>query len=495
MKVITSNTEPVALYPQVKQKYKIDEEKQTVIIGIPPVPDYAAQIYAEFKTKTYGLTYGITLYSDVNDTSKNVFIDATTKDNIKVSLEDYVGFGILRATSIDVSKVNWNKIQILSKALCGGTFDDVIDFTKWNTSNVVDMSHMFESCTFSTNQNFRDVIKLNTSKVKNMSYMFADTYVKGTTTPYKIDVTGLNTVNVEDMSYMFFETVVTKIDFDTSKVKTMKGMFSCNNNIGVDGKDGIFDLTSFNTSNVEDMSYMFKQTPYIRYYGKGIDMSSFDTSKVKDMSYMFAENDEATDIDLSNFDTRNVINVSHMFENDKKLTKPKGLETFNMSNVKDMCYIFHNCNGFKQLDLSNWNTSNVENMEGMFEDCDKITSLNVSSWDTSNVKNMGSMFEYCYGLTSLDLSNWNTYNVENIKGMFASCKNLKSLNISNFDLTNAKFDTSTYKLNFVFNNCPALTEVNVSNCNEYTKNKILSLIKDDLNGEWFLGNDGIIRKQ
>ena len=494
MKVITSNTEPVALYPQVKQKYKIDEEKQTVIIGIPPVPDYAAQIYAEFKTKTYGLTYGITLYSDVNDTSKNVFIDATTKDNIKVSLEDYVGFGILRAKSIDVSKVNWNKIQILSKALCGGTFDDVIDFTKWNTSNVVDMSHMFESCTFSTNQNFRDVIKLNTSKVKNMSYMFADTY-GGTTTPYKIDVTGLNTVNVEDMSYMFFETVVTKIDFDTSKVKTMKGMFSCNNNIGVDGKDGIFDLTSFNTSNVEDMSYMFKQTPYIRYYGKGIDMSSFDTSKVKDMSYMFAENDEATDIDLSNFDTRNVINVSHMFENDKKLTKPKGLETFNMSNVKDMCYIFHNCNGFKQLDLSNWNTSNVENMEGMFEDCDKITSLNVSSWDTSNVKNMGSMFEYCYGLTSLDLSNWNTYNVENIKGMFASCKNLKSLNISNFDLTNAKFDTSTYKLNFVFNNCPALTEVNVSNCNEYTKNKILSLIKDDLNGEWFLGNDGIIRKQ
>ena len=45
------------------------------------------------------------------------------------------------------------------------------------------------------------------------------------------------------------------------------------------------DLSSFNTTNVKDMSYMFNGCSSL----KSIDLSSFNTTNVKDMSFMFYE--------------------------------------------------------------------------------------------------------------------------------------------------------------------------------------------------------------
>ena len=44
------------------------------------------------------------------------------------------------------------------------------------------------------------------------------------------------------------------------------------------------DLSSFNTSNVEDMRHMFRECK-----AQSLDLSSFDTSKVIDMDEMFRD--------------------------------------------------------------------------------------------------------------------------------------------------------------------------------------------------------------
>lgn len=81
----------------------------------------------------------------------------------------------------------------------------------------------------------------------------------------------------------------------------------------------------------------------------------------------------------------------------------------------------------------------------------------------SGVTDMGSMFNYCRNLTTLDVSNFDTSNVTDMGSMFRYCGNL--------------------------------TTVKVINCNEATKNKILTELQSQLSSyTWTLGDDGIIRR-
>ena len=54
-----------------------------------------------------------------------------------------------------------------------------------------------------------------------------------------------------------------------------------------------------------------------------------------------------------------------------------GLKKWDVSNVKDMSYMFYGCISFES-DLSNWNVSNVKNMTGMFYECNSLK--NTPSW-------------------------------------------------------------------------------------------------------------------
>ena len=48
---------------------------------------------------------------------------------------------------------------------------------------------------------------------------------------------------------------------------------------------------------------------------------------------------------------------------------------------------------------------------------------------------------------------------------------------------------------YMFGNCNSLTTVKVINCDESTKNKILTKLQSDLSSyTWTLGDDGIIRR-
>ena len=234
-----------------------------------------------------------------------------------------------------------------------------------------------------------------TNETTNMSAMFSSN-----SSLESLDLSSFNTSNVTDMSTMFASTALTSLDlsnFDTSKVTNMSAMFASTALTSL-------DLSSFNTSNVTNMSNMFASTALT-----SLDLSNFDVSRVNNFSGTFAGMSNLKTLNLNNWNFASVTSLSGMFS--MGLTK---LETLSLNNV---------------------NTSKITNMSGMFAGCSSLKSLDLSSFDTSSVFNMGGMLQNCSSITNLDLSNFDTSNVTNMGSMLSGMTSLKTLNISNFNFS------------------------------------------------------------
>ena len=235
------------------------------------------------------------------------------------------------------------------------------------------------------------------------------------------------------------------------------------------------DLSSFDTSNVTDMSEMFRSCHSLTsitfsknfgsactdmsgmFYDCGgltsLDLSLFNTSKVTTMNGMFHNCNSLTSLDLSSFDMSNVADMYRMFYQCSSLTSITFGYTFDVTNVTDMGHMFYNCTSLTSLDLGNFDASGVTNINYMFYKCDNLTSvkyfkkipptfikmpnsvksLDLSSWDASNFTSMSNLFYYCSSLTSITFGdNFNTSNVTDMSGMFGAC-GVSSLDLSNFD--------------------------------------------------------------
>ena len=148
-----------------------------------------------------------------------------------------------------------------------------------------------------------------------------------------------------------------------------------------------------------------------------LDLSNFDTSQVTDMKYMFRDMSSLTTLNLSNFDTSRVTNMEVMFYGMSSLTS-LDLSNFDTSQVKYMNYMFSYMSSLTTLDLSNFDTSQVAYMNSMFSGT-SLTSLNLSNFDTSKVMKMSNMFFNMRNLTSLNLTNFNTSKVTDMEDMFS----------------------------------------------------------------------------
>ena len=101
--------------------------------------------------------------------------------------------------------------------------------------------------------------------------------------------------------------------------------------------------------------------------------------------------------------------------------------------------------------MSYLNTSEVTYMAWMFGYCAGLTSLDLSHFNTSKVTNMGEMFYGCSSLTSLDLSSFNTAKVTKMGWMFFDCTSLRTIYVGN-DWSTAAVTNSTD----MFYNCTRL---------------------------------------
>ena len=137
------------------------------------------------------------------------------------------------------------------RVCCDGAYQVLseIDFEMIDTSNVVDMSHMFAGC---EGLEELDLSNFDTSNVTNMRAMFWRCYHLT-----NLDLSNLDTNKVTNMEKMFASCRNLKelnlSNFDTSHVKYMTEMFDC-----CQGLTNL-DLSDFDTSKVTSIRDMFDQ--------------------------------------------------------------------------------------------------------------------------------------------------------------------------------------------------------------------------------------------
>lgn len=176
---------------------------------------------------------------------------------------------------------------------CSGWFSgfwkllEIENIENLNTSEVTDMSEMFDGCRYLQSL---DVSHFMTDNVKDMNTMFTScSYLSS------LDVSHFNTANVENMAGMFANcsslTTLDLCNFNTDKVTDMSCMFSFCSHLNS------LDFSSFNTKNVTDMHQMFAGCRELQH----IDFSSFDTEKVRDMGCMFEDCISLSSVNLENF--------------------------------------------------------------------------------------------------------------------------------------------------------------------------------------------------
>lgn len=305
----------------------------------------------------------------------------------------------------------------------------------WSNADTVyineDSDHMLANINDnSTLVQLIDMRGINTSRMKNAHHMF---WTKEGLTKH-IDLSEFDTSNLEDVGYMFstpYETVSTaQIDpidfshFNTSKVKIMTGMFAGSYLPSI-------DIRNFDTRNVVDMQYTFAGLKNVRH----LDLHGFDVSKVNNIGAIFSGNPTLVSLNLANWQLDSIHAMDSLFAGMHALTD-LNLTGFTTKNVTDMHHMFTECYALTTLDLSSFDTSKVTDMNNMFRDNFALKNLNLSSFNTSNVTNMKEMFRHDGVIYPLDVSTFDTRRVTNMDGMFywtlMSPENA-TLDISNFD--------------------------------------------------------------
>ncbi|WP_242687760.1 BspA family leucine-rich repeat surface protein [Enterococcus hirae] len=331
-------------------------------------------------------------------------LDVSSFDTSNVTTMSYMFYGMSSVTGLDVSNFDTSNVTTMGYIFKGMGSVTSLDLSNFDTSNVTDMTDMF----FGTSLKkliLGDTFKFVAGKGaltsawkredgKGKAYTAADfmknygtgdltagTYVSveiGTwgTSPYNFDeTTGTLTIEAGELSG-FVEspwsenkkvdaTAIKKIVLSGKVVAPENSFLLFSGNTSADKPTNVTEiegLSQLDTSNVTDMSKMFKGMSSII----SLDVSGFDTSKVTNMQHMFSGMSSVTSLDVSGFDT---------------------------SNVTDMANMFRGMSSVTSLDVSGFDTSNVTTMENMFYNISSVTSLDLSVFDTSNVTTMQDMFK------------------------------------------------------------------------------------------------------
>ena len=295
--------------------------------------------------------------------------------------------------------------------------------TSFGTSNVTNMSHLFDYCTSIT----------------------------------EIDVSGFDTRNVTDMSFMFsMLSSLTSIDvsnFNTSNVTNMEFMFSYNNVLKK------LDLSNFNTSKVTKMEHVVYLEGVEEINLSNWDFSNYTGAALTDYIYTSG----AHSLKKLIYDNAILPANCNRFLSYNSVIEEVSLKNADASNVTNMYYMFAINDNLRKIDLTNLDTSNVTTMERMFYSDKKLESIDISSFNTSNVTNMMGMFQECDSLKTLDLSMLDTSNVTVMKFIAGYCDNLEELNISNFNFDSYDLSISSSYLYNLFVEDPKLMKLNADN--------------------------------
>lgn len=196
------------------------------------------------------------------------------------------------------------------------------DLTKLETSNVANMTNMFNFCSSLTK--LESVSDWNTSKVESMSSMFALCPLTS------LDLSNWDTSNVEHLQCMFstcssLTSVGDISNWDTSKVVSMADMFTGCSSLKT------LNLSNWDISNVAKLDGMFYGCSSLTTVG---DISNWNTSKATVMQSMFNGCSKLS-VNCSNWNVSKVTNHSNFNRNAPGVTVPLAWRTSSDEGVDD----------------------------------------------------------------------------------------------------------------------------------------------------------------
>lgn len=160
----------------------------------------------------------------------------------------------------------------------------------------------------------------------------------------------------------------------------------------------------------------------IKENGFECSLNHIDVSKMTNFQWLFADNKTLKnfDGDISDWDVSNVEDMSYMFADCNITFKNTDLSGWNVSKVTNMAWMFEgvqfDINSEYNYDLSGWDMSNVDCINGMFYDSN-FNSDSIRHWDVSNITRMYKTFSGCK--FSQDISSWDASNVRDYGLIFS----------------------------------------------------------------------------
>ena len=100
--------------------------------------------------------------------------------------------------------------------------------------------------------------------------------------------------------------------------------------------------------------------------------------------------------------------------------KDANLNDIDVSHITDMSGLFKGLDPH-DIDISKWNVSNVKDMSYMFYNCSNFVGTGIEYWDVDNVVYMNYMFKGCRKLNA-NFKYWNPRNIANSEGQFAGAR-------------------------------------------------------------------------
>ena len=164
------------------------------------------------------------------------------------------------------------------------------------------------------------------------------------------------------------------------------------------------------------------------------DLSELDVSECKDLYYMFSHCESLVSLDLSTWDIKNAESMRGLFSYCEILESIKTGPKWIPEKATDVSWIFYGCTRLQKAEISAWPSDALEKCDFMFGQCSSLEELDLSSMDVSNVKIFNYMFSGCTSLRKLDLSGWNTQNVTEMRGLFAECTHLETLDLTGWHI-------------------------------------------------------------
>ena len=141
-----------------------------------------------------------------------------------------------------------------------------------------------------------------------------------------------------------------------------------------------------------------------------------------------------------------VTNMRWMFESvslDDQSWIDLGINTWDVSSVTDMSYLFYGSN--INHDLKEWDVSSVKNMRGMFRSATKFDKY-IGGWNVSSVWHMGKMFAGA-SMFNQNIKTWNVSNVIYMNLMLANTpfnQDIGEWNVSNVDSMRSMFANTPF---------------------------------------------------